>query len=126
MRLGIPVWGDRVSPVLDAAARLVVVDLDEGGEPTEVALGQTGGARRASAIAGLGLDVLICGAVTAHLANLLEASGVRVVPWVSGTVDDVVSAFREDALSKARFSMPGCRCGRGRRRHGGGGKGRRR
>ena len=113
--------------MLDTAERLVVVDLSGRGEQTEVVLGSLTGARRASAIAGSGLDVLICGAVTAHLANMLEATGVTVVPWVSGTVEDVVRAFAEDALSGARFSMPGCRCGRGRRRRGGGsrGKGRR-
>ena len=91
-----------------------------GGEASELSLGG-GPGRRAAAIADLKLDVLICGAVTRTLADLLRASGVRVVPWISGRVDDVLEAFTTDALDEQRFAMPGCGCGRaqGRRRRGG-------
>ena len=123
VRVGIPIWGDRVSPVLDAAGRLAVIEIGAGSgeDVSEISLGGGGPGRRAAAIANLKLDVLICGAVTRTLADLLGASGVRVVPWISGTVSDVLEGFTTDALGEQRFAMPGCGCGRaqGRRRLGG-------
>ena len=32
MRLAIPTWNDRVSPVFDTASRLVLVDVEQGAE----------------------------------------------------------------------------------------------
>ena len=117
MRVGIPVWSERVSPVLDTAETLAVVELDAGG----VEIGRSVERlvdgpmpRRAAAIAALGLDALICGGVSRPLQEMLEGSGVRVIPWVSGEVGEVLSAFSGGPTLDARFAMPGCRGGRGR------------
>ncbi|MEW6665855.1 MAG: hypothetical protein AB1512_11620 [Thermodesulfobacteriota bacterium] len=32
MRIAIPVWGEKVSPLLDAASRLLIVETDRMGE----------------------------------------------------------------------------------------------
>ena len=130
MRIGIPVWGHRVSPVMDTAERLLL--LDAAGEPDaprrEIALGQAPAAPRAQAIANLGIEVLICGAISRSLAEMLALSGVRVVPWISGEVDEVLEAFCCGEPACARFLMPGCRGGRrgrdGRRRRSRAGSGR--
>ena len=128
MRVGIAVWGERVSPVLDAAGRLAVVRVDgsETGEDGEVSLPAGGLGGRAGAIADLEIDVLICGAVSSRLADMLTARGVTIIPWISGTVEEVLDAFIEGTLADRRFAMPGCGCGRqrgrrGRRGSGGGG-----
>jgi len=127
MIVGITTWGDRVSPVLDAAERLVIfrsgpcagerraVDLSgrcAGGERA-VDLSGLSVWQRAAAIEAAGVDVLICGAVTTRLLGALTGSGVTVVPWVSGPVSEILQAFSCGRLDE-RFSMPGC--GRGRRR----------
>jgi len=135
MKVGIPVWCERVSPVLDTATTLTVVDLDAGGAETERAVAELPLGplpRRVAAVAALGLDALICGAVSRPLHEMLEASGVRVVPWVSGEVGEVLSAFGAAGALDARFAMPGCGqgggrgAGRGGRRGGGRRGGRRR
>lgn len=133
MRVGISVWEGRVSPVLDAAERLAVFEFGPGAdaEATEVRLPTDGVARRAAVMSELGLDVLICGAVTRRLADTLVAHGVSVVPWISGTVEEVLRALDGGELAESRFAMPGCRCrrqrvGRGRRASSGRGPGGRR
>ncbi len=126
MRVGIPIWGSKVSPVLDASEQLLVVELTgtERSDVETVSFGGWGMMRRARLIGDLGLDVLICGAISGRLAGLLAWKDVRVIPWVSGEVDDVLRAFVEGRLSGKRFAMPGYRgMGRGGGR-GGGGRGR--
>lgn len=132
VRIALPVWGNLLSPVLDTAARLLVVELPEGetapergkGERREVPLPPEPPPLRAARIASLGVEVLICGAVSRPLAWMLEARGMRVVPWVRGEVDRVIEAWQAGALSGPGFAMPGW--GRGRGRWGrGGGRGRR-
>lgn len=131
MRVGITLWNGRVSPVLDAAERVTVVETGPGGPRTrgETALSSETVRGRAGEIAALGLDVLICGAVSRPLGAMLTESGVMLVPWISGDVDEVLRAFGEGRLADPSFRMPGCCPGRGmgmarRGRRGQGGRGR--
>jgi predicted Fe-Mo cluster-binding NifX family protein len=132
MRVGIPDWNGEVSPVLDTAVRLVIVETGAGAAEArrEAVIAATALPARAAELRGLGVDVLICGAVSRGLAALLAASGVRLVPWISGPVDEVLEAWMDGRLGARRFAMPGC-CGRGgagrhgRRGRGGPGGGRR-
>jgi predicted Fe-Mo cluster-binding NifX family protein len=40
------------------------------------------------------------------MRSVLEGGGVDVVPWLTGTVDQAVDAFRSDTLPD--LTMPGC------------------
>jgi predicted Fe-Mo cluster-binding NifX family protein len=44
------------------------------------------------------VGTLICGGLEQCLADLLEASGVRVISWVSGRVDDLLDSFMRGEL----------------------------
>ena len=120
MRLAIPVWNDRVSPVFDAASRLMLVDVEDGVERArrEETLPESFLARRARRLADLGVTVLICGAISRPLAALLEASGITVLAWTAGPVNDVLQAYLTGGLPDARWMMPGCGGRRQRRRRG--------
>ncbi|MEF2229592.1 MAG: hypothetical protein V3571_01560 [Pseudodesulfovibrio sp.] len=62
---------------------------------------------RTSAILACGVSYLLCGAICTETRARLERAGVGVVPWLTGSVDQAVDAFRTDALSA--LAMPGCR-----------------
>jgi predicted Fe-Mo cluster-binding NifX family protein len=117
MRVALAVWNDRISPVFDTASRLLLVDVDQGVERVrriiEVAA-DTFPTQRARRMTELEVNVLICGAISRVLAELVSASGVVVIPWVSGPVDGVLRAYLTKRLSDSRWRMPGCR---GRWRH---------
>jgi predicted Fe-Mo cluster-binding NifX family protein len=104
---------------MDTALRLVVAESVNGQETsrTMVDIPQAGIAQRAGFLAGLEVDVLICGAISHPFERLLAASGVRVNPWVGGDVNEIISAHMNGNLQKSRFFLPGCGRGRGRRRH---------
>jgi predicted Fe-Mo cluster-binding NifX family protein len=119
MNVAISVWNGRVSPVFDTSRCVLLIDAD-----------QTGSTRKGEhffanhldylkirELVNLGVDVLICGAVSKRMAAGLVSTGIAVIPWVSGMVDEVVSGFLDGSLNSDCFSMPGCR-GRNRCRWG--------
>lgn len=115
----------RVSPVLDVAQRLLVVDVGDDAAAARHEVSLSGGslAGRVKHIRAAGVEVLICGAVSWPLEAALAAAGVRVVPQVCGNVDDVLGAYLTGRLTQTAFLMPGC-CGRRRYRgRRGGGRG---
>ena len=118
MRLAIPVWNDRVSPVFDTASRVLLLDLADGIEQArqlvEVAQARFS-TERAKRLAELGVNVLVCGAISRPLAGFLSAAGIIVIPWVSGALEEVLRAYLTDRLSDTCWRMPGCG---GRHRHG--------
>ena len=120
-RIGIPVWQGRVSPVFDTAGRLLVVNVDGAQivSRTEVPLAESALARRVSRLTEVGVDALICGAISRPFLEMLSSAGIVVVPWVAGEVEEVLGAYLAGGLRDPRFAMPGCMGrGRGRRMRG--------
>jgi len=115
MRVAIPTWNGRVSPVFDTAVRVVVAEIDRGrvGPREERAIGQTFPPRRVRALSDLGVEALVCGGISRPLAAMLSGVGIRVIPWVTGEVDTILEAFAQGRLPAPQFLMPG----RGGRRH---------
>jgi predicted Fe-Mo cluster-binding NifX family protein len=112
VRLAIPNWNGRVSPVFDTARRLVVIDVARRTEQRrQVVEAETDSfpARRVRRLGELQIDVLICGAISRSLAELVTMAGVVLVPWVIGPVDDVPQAYLARRLSDPRWRMPGYR-----------------
>lgn len=106
--------------MLDVARRLLLVEIAGGVEVSrsEVELGEITVPARARRIRELGVQVLICGAVSWPLEAMLASAGMQVIPQTCGGVDEVLGAFLSGGLAGGGFLMPGC-CGRRRRFRGG-------
>lgn len=127
MRVAIPVWQGRVSPVFDVAGQILLVELVEGVERSrrEHPLPDAEPEQRVAQLAELQVETLICGAISQALEALLTENGIKVYGRTCGNVDEVLGAFAGGTLGQPRFAMPGC-CGQARRRFRGGcGRGRR-
>jgi len=122
MTIAVPTWNGRVSPVFDAAQHLLVVEGNGAKEQSrrEVLLVGAAWPQRVAEVSAQGVNVLICGAISQVLASMLADAGIRVVPFVSGEVEQVLTAYRSGRLAEPRFIMPGCR----RRHRGPRGRGR--
>ena len=120
MRVAVPKWSGRVSPVLDVAGHLLLVEAEHGRElgRRDVPVEATDLLARARRIAESHPDVLICGAVSRPLEALLSSAGIRLISHKCGPVEDVLQAFLEGHLTERSFLMPGC-CGRRRQFRGG-------
>ena len=124
MRIAVPVFQGRVAPVFDWCESLAVVEAGSDGEAAreEVSLRGVSASGRADRLVELRIETLLCGGISAPMTDLVEARGIRVVPWAAGPVEEVIGAFQQGTLTQPRFTMPGC-CGRrGRGRHGRGGR----
>jgi len=122
MRLAIPNWNGRVSPVFDAASEVVVVDAAGGRAASRAvySLPEALMPGRVERLKRLGVNLLICGGVSNPLRRMLEVAGMSVLPGHTGTVDEVLAAFLAGGLGDGRFAMPGRQgFGRGRRFRGG-------
>ena len=110
MRMAIPVWRSRVSPVFDAAEELLVSDFENGREfyRTRCSMSGLSAEQRANQLAELDVDVLLCGAISRPLENLIGASGVRVIPWVRGEIDGVLEWYLNGMPANNQLLMPGC------------------
>jgi len=119
MRVGIPTWCGRVSPVFDVARHLLLVDVDEGKAvgriEAHIEEGQL--CARVKRVADLGVNTLICGAISESLEAALVSGGVQVIPHTCGPVEQVLCAFLAGTLADDVTLMPGF-CGRLHRRQG--------
>ncbi|MBC7323823.1 MAG: hypothetical protein H5T99_00730 [Moorella sp. (in: Bacteria)] len=125
MRVAVTRWGLRVSPLFDTARQVTVYTL-QGKDIVfrqEINVENVPPVLKADFLSGLGIQVLICGGISDFFLRQLLNGGVRVIPWVTGEVEDVLAAFIRDQLHRKRYLMPGCRGCRHRFR---GGCGRRR
>jgi predicted Fe-Mo cluster-binding NifX family protein len=116
MKLAVPIFEGRVSPVFDVARRILLME-EAGGEVVSQDEISFSGSDRVRALSTLAVDVVICGAVSRQIEERLLAQGVEVESNVSGPVGEVVRVFLAGNLMQRRFSMPGCH---GKRLKGGG------
>jgi predicted Fe-Mo cluster-binding NifX family protein len=115
--VAIPVWNDQVSTTFDFARRLLVAETEGGRELSrkEVALGDGSDAMIVRTMRDMEVEVLLCGAISRPLAGTVSRVGIRIVPYVSGPVDDILAAYLCGRLTEPRFLQPGC-CSGARRR----------
>lgn len=115
MKVAVPAWQGRISPVFDAASTLLVIDAENGCEThrEETTLAQCGPFERARAIGELGVQTLICGAVSRPLEMALRSAQVQVIPDICGNTEEVLVAYLAGKLDQEVYGMPGC-CGRRR------------
>jgi predicted Fe-Mo cluster-binding NifX family protein len=109
MKIAIPVWNGVVSSVFDFAHSLLLVDIENGQQMSrsEISLSPESAAQRASRLKSLGINVLICGAISRPLMCMLTASGIDVLPYVTGPVDRILQAYRTGRLGQPQFVSPG-------------------
>jgi predicted Fe-Mo cluster-binding NifX family protein len=126
MRVAFAAWNDRIAPLFDVTRTVHIVDTEGQTvvRESDECLEEDAAAVRAAHLAALGVDTLVCGAISRVQEALVEAYGLAVVPFVNGELREVVDAWRTGTLGRPAFSMPGCGGGRGRRFRGGRGWGR--
>jgi predicted Fe-Mo cluster-binding NifX family protein len=110
MNIAITVWGQRISPVFDAAQTLLVAEVVGNMiVDRKVAVFQAGRFEQfVQLLAEMEVRVLICGALCAGPAGILESRGVSVISFMTGEAEQVLQMYvRGEDLNP--FTMPGCR-----------------
>jgi len=119
-KIAITEWNGVVSPVYDMACRMLLLD---GQGVTAVRDVSTLSIIEKSLFCEKEqIATLLCGAISARALHLLDERGIRVIPWICGSVERIAAAYYEGIDIVKRFAMPGTvqpGCGKGRRWCGG-------
>jgi predicted Fe-Mo cluster-binding NifX family protein len=109
MRIAISIWEDKISPVLDTASTLLIIENETQKENSryEVRLLKQDISKKSRFIQSFNIDVLICGAVSRQFSDMLKASGIEVISGISGPARDVLEAYQQGMLLRSQFFMPG-------------------
>ncbi len=120
MKVAIPYWQGRVSPVFDVASHLLLVVIDHGQELNrqEIHLTMSDLQTRVRLLKELGTNTVICGAISRPLELAMVVAEIEVISQICGDIEEVLTAFITGRLDQELFVMPGC-CGRHRRFRGG-------
>jgi predicted Fe-Mo cluster-binding NifX family protein len=110
MKIAITTWGNRVSPVFDAAQTLLIADIGnqsihnkkyESFKPDDI-----------TALAALlnreKVTALVCGAISETYAARLAENRIRMYAFVTGNAMDILNCLASHNSIKPAFKMPGC------------------
>jgi predicted Fe-Mo cluster-binding NifX family protein len=129
VRVALSIWEGRIAPVFDVSREVELLTIDDGAVTARhrASITTPTAAEKASRLQELGVETLICGAISAPLQQELSRRGLRIIGFVAGDAERIVKALIAGNLPNPAFAMPGCG---GRRLHirggaGSGGQGRR-
>ena len=113
MIIAMPVWNGRISPVFDSAQKLLITEYSDKQlvRQIEESFIEKIPQKRVQELVDLQVQVLICGAISQCLWQMMVAAGIQVIPFIKGNTDIVLNAFTDGKLLRPSFLMPGC-CGR--------------
>jgi len=116
-RAAFAVWNHRIAPVFDVAHQIHLVAVESGRvvSETKESLPEDGGAGKALRLTELGVDTLVCGAISRSMQVMVASYGIRTVPFVAGDLRQIIEAWVSGELEQKLFAMPGC-CARDRGR----------
>jgi predicted Fe-Mo cluster-binding NifX family protein len=119
MKVAIPLWQGRVSPVFDEANRILLIDIIERQEQhrQEESLTARNPFERAQMLPRLGVEFLICGMISQTQQTALESAGIKIIPHICGAIEEVIAAFLDGHIESGALLMPGCGCKRMRKRN---------
>jgi predicted Fe-Mo cluster-binding NifX family protein len=111
IRIAIPIFRMRVSPVFDTAVRILIVDFEKSREVDrkELYLNAMSLTERIKILRKAAVSRVICGGISDMLANMLSNAKIDLVADIAGEVEQVLAAYRTNCLDDPRFRMPGAR-----------------
>ncbi len=109
VRVAIPIFRSRVSPVFDSCTRVIVVDTEHNQEieRSEIHLNGLSLIERVSVLQKSRVKTIICGAISDMFQNMLQNIKIYLIIGIAGEVDQVVGAYLSERLNDPQFYMPG-------------------
>lgn len=110
MKVAVTVWDERISPVFDSANMLLIVDIKNNKikNISYKSFNPELAGCLAEELSLLGIEVLICGAISQAYSTLIEAGTIQLIPFISGNVNEVLESYAKGNSLVPVFLMPGC------------------
>ncbi len=109
VKLVIPIFRSRVSPVFDAckSALFISVNKNQIIEKREIFLGDFSLNERVELLHRVGITIVICGGISEAFYDMFSRESIKIISGVVGAVDEVIAAFIDGRLDDPVFHMPG-------------------
>lgn len=109
IRLALPIFHKRISPVLDSCERLLIIDIEQKNEidRKEIFINKLALSERIKLLRQLEVSTVICCGVSGSLFKMLESCHIHPIAGIAGEVEDVICAFCSKQLNDPKYHMPG-------------------
>ena len=108
MKLAIPRMGETVAPCFGYCTTMVIFTIEDGAVTDQIdfPLRSRDPFDRVRLLRDQDVDTLICGGMQDVIEDSLQGSGIRVISWVSGCVDDLLELFLRGQLVRGTEHRP--------------------
>jgi predicted Fe-Mo cluster-binding NifX family protein len=109
IRVAIPIFKSRVSPVFDSCTRVLLVDMEQHREiaRNEIYLDEFSLIERVNILQKSQITTIICGGISEVMQNMLKNLRINLITGIAGEVKQVVDAYMSGQLDDSKFRMPG-------------------
>jgi len=110
LKIAITIWGNRISPVFDAAGTLLVAQIENRMiiKKTYKSFNPAIPYDLIKILKKMQISVLICGAISTKPADLIVENDIKLVSFVTGNAIKLLDNFAHKQTIEKTFMMPGC------------------
>lgn len=111
MKVAVTVWGNRISPVFDAASTLLVAEITDRKIAGQyyTAFDPESPVDLIHTLKKHHVTILVCGAISKTPARLIMDQHIHLIPFVTGNVRQFLESFALDQTVGKKHRMPGFR-----------------
>ncbi len=110
MKIAITIWGNRISPVFDAAKTLLITEIENG-----MVINKEYLSFDPHLLQGMinlfkekNISALVCGAISTRPAETIVEHDIRLFSFVMGNAQNFLDSFTGNNRIEKSFIMPGC------------------
>ena len=110
MKIALTVWGNRISPVFDAARTLLVAKIQDKQimDKTYIGIEPGNSQELLETLEKMEIHTLICGAISNTPATVITDHGIKLFSFVTGNALSVLDSFAGRQALDKKHMMPGC------------------
>ena len=110
MRIAVTIWGNRVSPVFDAAKTLLIADIENRVIMKKNYISFDPGSPEGliKLLKKIKISILVCGAISTSPADLFVENGIKLISFVTGNAIEFMETFAQKQTIEKSYMMPGC------------------
>ena len=115
--IAVPVFEDRVSPLMDVSNRYIIYETEDGEikQRITISLNADAESERVEKLKEIGVNTIICGAVSEYVSHIVDEKGMRLLSMIYGPINEIIEHYLKNSLSTYCSGSGGCN-GRKRQR----------
>jgi predicted Fe-Mo cluster-binding NifX family protein len=110
LKIAVTIWGNRVSPVFDAAKTLLIADIENRMiiKKEYISFDSASPEGLIKLLKKVNASILICGAISTSPADLFVENDIKLISFVTGNALEFIETFARKQVIEKAYMMPGC------------------